>query len=167
MYKACAKRNQHGRKIWAVKGVEGTERPLVRMMKKDSGGDGSPKFLLGVDIGKEAIMHATTLETPGPRYMHFPVDYDRGYDEEYFRGLCSEKIVEHKRAGRSTIRWEKFYERNEPLDMRNYALIAYRYFRWNFDKLERLLGGKDEKVITKAQAAKKKYNPVISRGIQI
>lgn len=167
VYKECAKRNQRGRKIWAIKGVEGTERPLVRMMKRDNGGDGSPKFLLGVDIGKEAIMYSTTIDKPGPKYMHFPVDYDRGYDEEYFRGLCSEKIVEHKRAGKTTIRWEKFYERNEPLDMRNYALIAYRYFRWNFDKLERLLDGKGETVITKAQAAKKKYNPVISRGIQI
>ena len=168
VYKECGRRNLRGRKIWAIKGVDGSERPLVRMLKKDASGDGSAKFLLGVDIGKEAIYHAMSIEVPGPKYMHFPIDYDKGYDEEYFRGLCAEKYVEHKRMGKTTYRWEKFYDRNEPLDMRNYALIAYRYFRWHFDKIENMLGGKTEKkVITKAQAEKKKYNPVISRGIQI
>ena len=166
--KQCAKRNQHGRKIWAIKGDDGQDRPLVRLMKRDSTGDGSAKFIIGVDGGKESIMYATTLEEPGPRYMHFPVDYDKGYDEEYFRGLCSEKSVQHRRGGKVTIRWEKFYERNEPLDMRNYARAAYKYFRWNFDKLERLLAGKnEEEPITRAQAEKRKFNPYISRGIQI
>ena len=113
-------------------------------------------------------MYSASLTEPGPRYMHFPVDYDKGYDEEYFRGLCSEKLVMHRRGGKVTMRWEKFYERNEPLDMRNYARAAYKYFRWNFEKLERLLSGKAKpEPITKAQAEKRKYNPVISRGIQI
>ena len=166
--KECAKRNQRGKKIWAIKGDDGQDRPLVRMMKRDSTGDGSAKFIIGVDGGKEAIMYSTTLTEPGPRYMHFPIDYDKGYDEEYFRGLCSEKVVMHRRGGKVTMRWEKFYERNEPLDMRNYARAAYKYFRWNFEKLERVLSGKNNaEPITRAQAEKRKFNPVISRGIQI
>ncbi len=166
--KQCARRNQRGKKIWAIKGDDGQDRPLVRMMKRDSTGDGSAKFIIGVDGGKEAIMYSTTLTEPGPRYMHFPIDYDKGYDEEYFRGLCSEKAVIHRRGGKATVRWEKFYERNEPLDMRNYARAAYKYFRWNFDKLEHVLSSKGKtEPITRAQAEKRKFNPVISRGIQI
>lgn len=169
VYKQCAKRNLRGRKIWAIKGDEGMARPLVRMMKKDRDGDGSAKFIIGVDSGKEAIMYSTTVEQVGPRYMHFPVDYDRGYDEEYFRGLCSEKVVEHRRMGRTTKRWEKFYERNEPLDMRNYARAAYKYFRWHFDKLESMLTGKKEteKVETRQQVEKRKSRHIVSRGIRV
>ena len=168
VYRECGKRNLKGRKIWAIKGDEG-ERPLVSLMRRDNIGDGSAKFIIGVDGGKEAIMYATTVETPGPRYMHFPIDYDKGYDEEYFRGLCSEKIVKHRRGGRETQRWEKFYERNEPLDMRNYARAAYKYFRWHFDKLENMLSGKKEpeKVEMRQQVEKRKNRHIVSRGIQV
>ncbi len=65
--------------------------------------------------------------------------------------------------------WEKVYDRNEPLDCRNYARAAYRYFRWPFDKIENTISGKAEEVpvITKAQAEKKKRKPVISNGITV
>ena len=66
------------------------------------------------------------------------------------------------------IVWEKTYERNEPLDMRDYALAAYRYFNWNFDKIEAALSGKTENTpVTKAQAERRKTRRVISSGIRI
>ena len=113
-------------------------------------------------------MHATTVEQPGARYMHFPRDYRSGYDMEYFRGLISEKMVIHRRMGRNTIVWEQTYLRNEPLDMRNYARACYCYFNWDFDKAERTLNGVvDAQPITRAQAEKKKRKTVISGGIKI
>lgn len=163
VYDACAKRAS--RKIWPIKGEAG-EKPYVRLMKKSkSSGTG---FMVGVDSGKEAIMYATTLEKPGPKYMHFPRDYRAGYDMEFFRGLISEKMVIHRRAGNAVIAWEKTYERNEPLDCRNYARAAYRYFRWDFDKCERVLYGIGEaQPITRAQAEKKKRKTVVSGGIKL
>lgn len=124
--------------------------------------------MIGVDTGKEAILYATGVENPGPKYMHFPIDYRCGYDMDYFRGLLSEKQVIHRRAGQSVVVWEKTHERNEPLDMRNYALAAYRYFNWNFDKIEAALRGESEEIpIAKAQAERRKRKRIISSGIKI
>ena len=77
-------------------------------------------------------------------------------------------MVIHQRGGRGTTAWEKIYERNEPLDCRNYARAAYRYFNWNFDKLERVITGEEEpKIITKQEETKRKQRHVVSRGIKV
>ena len=169
IYKQCAQRYRVGRKIFAIKGEAGEGKEHVRLMKKDTSKYKSPKFIIGVDSGKEAIMSATGVEEVGQRYMHFPNDYRCGYDMEFFRGLISEHMVIHRRNGQAVTAWEKTYERNEPLDCRNYARAAYRYFRWNFSRIEAILSGHDESAmpITAAQAAKKKHNPVVSRGITV
>ena len=113
-------------------------------------------------------MSATAVENPGARYMHFPRDYEAGYDMEFFRGLISEKLVIHRRGGKAIMAWEKTYERNEPLDCRNYARAAFKYFKWPFDKIEmRLKGIDDTPVITKTQAEKKKRKTVVSKGITV
>ena len=165
VYQETAKRAS--KRMWAVKG-EGGDKPYVRLMKKDNGKDKATRFIIGVDSGKEAIMYATGVMEPGPRYMHFPKDYTCGYDIEYFRGLISEKMVLHRRMGQSVVSWEKTYERNEPLDCRNYARAAYKYFNWNFDKMENLLSGKEKpKIETRQQVEKRKRSRVLSKGIQV
>jgi len=167
VYRACAERFVNGRKIFAIKGDDGQDKEYVSMMKK-SGPIKSPKFIIGVDSGKTAIMSATAVENPGARYMHFPRDYEAGYDMEFFRGLISEKMVIHRRGGKAVMAWEKTYERNEPLDCRNYARAAYKYFRWPFDKIEGRLKGLDvEPVVTQAQVQKKKRKTVVSKGISV
>lgn len=164
VYRECAKRSH--RRIWPIKGESG-ENVFVRVMKK--GKAGGMAFMINTNTGKEAIMHSTTVEQPGPRYMHYPRDYRRGYDMHYFRGLISEKLVFHRRGGNSVIAWEKIYERNEPLDCRDYALACYRYFKWEFDKCERMLYGIGAEIqpITRAQAEKKKRKVMISSGIKV
>ena len=166
IYRECARRSN--RRIWPVKGEGGEGKLYVRQMKSGTGYKGAYGFMIGVDAGKEAILYATGIEQPGPKYMHFPIDYRCGYDLEYFRGLLSEKQVIHRRGGQNVIVWEKTYERNEPLDMRDYALAAYRYFNWNFDKIEAALSGKTENTpVTKAQAERRKPRRVIFSGIRI
>ena len=138
----------------------------MRLMKKNE--DGAVRFLIAVDNGKENILYNTTVTEPGKRYMHFPMEPRAGYDLEYFRGLLSEKQIVKRKAGQNVLSWEKIYERNEPLDCRNYARACYRYFNWNFDKAERMLRGEDmEPVMTKAAADKKKPRRVISKGIVV
>ena len=165
VYGECARRQ--AKRLFAVKG-EGGDKPYVRLMKKDNGKDNATRFIIGVDSGKEAIMYATTVTEPGKRYMHFPRDYTCGYDIEYFRGLISEKMVLHRRMGQTVVSWEKTYDRNEPLDCRNYARAAYKYFNWNFDKMERLLNGTDEpKIETRKQVEKHRKKRVLSEGIKV
>lgn len=163
IYRECAKRSR----IWPIKGEGGEGVPYVRVMKKDAGKN--TRFIIGVDGGKEAIMYAATeVQNPGPKYMHFPTDYRLGYDMDYFRGLISEKQVVHRRGGKGVIVWEKVFERNEPLDCRNYARAAFKYFNWNFDKYEKVLyGDNEEKPMTQQQAEKKKRKVIVSRGIQV
>lgn len=166
VYRECAKRAN--RRIWPIKGEGGEGKAYVRQMKSGTGYRGAVGFLIGVDSGKEAILYASGLTEPGPRYMHFPIDYQRGYDLDYFRGLISEKQVIHRRNGQNVIVWEKTYERNEPLDCRNYARAAYRFFHWNFDKVEKLLRGESEEAApARRETAKRKTRRVVSKGIQL
>jgi len=165
VYRECAKRES--RHVWAVKG-EGGDKPYVRPMKRNTEASKAMRFIVGVDSGKEAIMYSASLPEPGPKYMHFPKQRECGYDIEFFRGLLSEKMVLHRKQGRQTISWEKIYERNEPLDCRNYARAAFRYFNWNFDKIERMLAGIEESPVEKRRAAQQKHrNRVLSRGVQV
>ena len=165
IYRECERRAS--KRIWPIKGEGGEGKPYCRPMRKDaSRGVG---FLIGVDAGKEGIMFEAGIKEPGPNYMHFPNDNRSGYDQEYFRGLISERMTIHRRQGQNVIAWEKFYDRNEPLDCRNYARAAYRYFNWHFDQIEKAIKGiQDEpKIETKEAVVARKQKHVISRGIQV
>jgi phage terminase large subunit GpA-like protein len=138
------------------------------MMKTSGGKKDAVKFIIGVDAGKEAILYGTTVEEKGPRYMHFPILQRSGYDMEYFRGLVSERMVIHRRGGVSVIAWEKTYERNEPLDCRNYARAAYKYFNWNFDKYKKMIAGeKEPPTVERARDNAKQRKTVVSGGIKL
>ena len=165
IYKECAKRAS--KRIWPIKGEKGEGKPECRPMKR-SQGEGA-KFMLGVDAGKEGIMYEAALTEPGPHYMHFPEDQRAGYDMEYFRGLISERMEIHRRGGQGVVVWEQYYERNEPLDCRNYARAAYRYFHWRFDEMERMIRGEPEQVkpVTRAEKQKRERRHVVSKGISV
>lgn len=168
VYKQCAKRA--AKRMFAIKGERGEGKPYVRQMKDANLPKGAVGFMIGVDAGKEAIMYsAGEIEEPGKRYMHFPLEQRCGYNEEFFRGLISEKLVLHRKHGQSVYEWEKTYLRNEPLDCRNYARAAYKFFNWSFDKIEKVLRGEPEEktVTTRAEQEKKKQRRIVSKGIQV
>lgn len=165
IYKQCERRAS--RRIYAIKGEQGEGKEECRPMKKSQGS--GAKFMLGVDAGKEGIMYEAGIEEPGPRYMHFPVDQSAGYDREYFKGLISEKMEIHRKNGQAKVVWNQFYERNEPLDCRNYARAAYRYFHWHFDEYEKIIRGEEDppKIVTVEEKVKKQRRHVISAGIKV
>ena len=165
IYKGCERRT--AKRIFPIKGEAGEGKEECRPMRKNQG-EGA-KFMLGVDAGKEGIMYEAGIQDPGPRYMHFPVEQKAGYDREYFKGLISEKMEIHRKNGAAKIVWNQIYERNEPLDCRNYARAAYRYFHWHFDEVERMVKGLPEEkpIVTQKEIARKKNRHVISRGITV
>lgn len=165
VYKQCARRAS--RRLWAIKGEKGDGREECRPMKR--GESESLKFMVGVDAGKAGIMFEAGIDEPGPNYMHFPDDYKAGYDREFFKGLISERMVIHRRGGQATVVWEQFYDRNEPLDCRNYARTAYRYFHWRFDQLERIANGEPEppKPAITAAEQRKRGRRMVSAGIKV
>lgn len=165
VYRECARRAS--KRIWPIKGEKGEGKPECWPMKRNQG-DGA-KFMLGVDAGKAGIMYEAGIEEIGPHYMHFPLEPRAGYDQEFFKGLISERMEIHRRGGQGVVVWEQFYERNEPLDCRNYARAAYRYFHWRFDEFEKMISGEEEKptFITQSTVKKRKRDRVISGGIKV
>lgn len=166
VYRQCARREM--RRVFAIKGEPGEGKAYVRLMKKEKDAPKGTRFMIAVDSGKEAILYGAGVEEPGARFMHFPVGDDRGYDLEFFRGLLSEKQMLVRRRGQNVITWEKVHERNEPLDCRNYARAAYKFFHWDFTKVEKILRGEDtEPTVTRNEAARKRTKRIVSRGIQV
>lgn len=114
------------RRVFAIKGKGGAEVPYIRNPSTNNRVK-APLFIIGVDAGKALLYQRLKHETKGPNYCHFPVNEEAGYDEFYFKGLTSEKMVVRFRKGRSVTAWElkdSKYKRNEPLDLRNYATAA-------------------------------------------
>jgi len=113
-------------------------------------------YRIGVSAGKEHIYSALAVDEPGASYYHFPLDPKRGYDRTYFLGLMAERFT-HTPQGKP--KWEKIYERNEPLDCRNYANAALEVMNLDMsrerDKIETAAGGKKKKT----DAPKKRKTP--------
>ena len=170
VYEQCAKRV--GKRVFAVKGKGGEGIPYisppskVKIVKEDARGrkvvvGKAWLYIIGVDSGKEKIMSSLKVQEPGARYYHFPKQEEKGYDSEYFKGLLSEKMT-YKNG---KWQWEKLpgHERNEPLDIRNYANAAFRILNPNLENIEKMLKetNKEIEVIkkkTKKQTKKQKKN---------
>ena len=100
------------------------------------------QYQLGVDAGKQMIMDALRIQTPGPRYCHFPINEECGYNHTFFVGLLSERLV-YKEHRKQPWVWDIIpgHERNEPLDCRNYALAAFTALAPDMDALLRRRAG--------------------------
>lgn len=124
VYRFTKERYERG--VWAIKGKGGAEVPYIRNPTTNNRVK-TPLFIIGVDAGKALLYRRLRHNTKGPNYCHFPANEEAGYDETYFKGLTSEKMVVRFRKGRSVTVWElkdSKYKRNEPLDLRNYATAA-------------------------------------------
>lgn len=114
------------KRIFGVKGGSVEGKPFITRPTKTNKGQIS-LFVLNTDTGKETIMARLRIDLPGPRYMHFPDNAERGYDETYFKGLTAEvKITTFEKGVRKTKWVVTGTKRNEPLDIRNYAYAALK-----------------------------------------
>ncbi|MFU8837887.1 MAG: phage terminase large subunit family protein [Thiohalomonadaceae bacterium] len=114
----------------AIKGTDGMGRPLIEDERKRKQRlryrrrRGIPLEPIGVDQGKSLIYSRLRMDSPGPRYIHFPDSPD--FDEEYFLQLAAEKLVPRKRGNRLRHEWVKIRPRNEALDCAVYSMAAMR-----------------------------------------
>jgi len=125
VYRFCKPRFKRG--ILAIKGSNvGFDKAFISKPSKNNR-EGVHLWTIGVDTGKALIYGALAAEEEGANYCHFPKEENRGYDEEYFKGLTAERMVMTYKRGKAQFIWklkENSYRRNEPLDCRNYALAA-------------------------------------------
>jgi phage terminase large subunit GpA-like protein len=113
------------RNIHAIKGKGGADVPYIQNPTRTNRVK-ALLYTLGVDTGKCFVYDRLKVAEPGRGFCHFPAG-DRGYDENYFKGLTAEKRIVTYKKGRATTAWvlkNKSFRRNEPLDMRNYAQAA-------------------------------------------
>lgn len=145
VYQQCRARLQ--KRVFAIKGVGGDGVPYTRPPSKvkivvDGRAIGTTwLYAIGVDAGKADIMGNLKVQEAGAKYCHFPADPGAGYDQTFFSGLLSERMVMKTERGRTRWAWVKIpgHERNEALDCRNYALAAFRVLDPDMDAVERRL----------------------------
>lgn len=149
VYEQC--RARLAKHVFAIKGKGGEGIPYINPPSKVPIRDNKRVrcwlYTIGVDAGKTMIYNALEVQEPGgTKYCHFPNNDDRGYDAGYFNGLLSETPVLTRSNGRDKVTWKKLpgHERNEPLDLRNYALAGYRIVDPDLDAVERRLKGLEE-----------------------
>ncbi len=140
VYKYC--KSRFYKNVFAIKGQGGTGIPFVKIPKKPNDA-GAFLFIVGVDVGKDTLMSRLKVNYETEQgFCHFPMEGDRGYDEEYFKGLTSERKVTKYVKGVARIAWEKISEhaRNEPFDLRIYATVAFEIKQTglSYDLLESL-----------------------------
>lgn len=166
VYRHCRDRLQ--KRVFAIKGVGGDGIPFTRPPSKvkivvDGKAIGQAwLYSLGVDAGKATIMANLKVQEAGPKFCHFPIEEERGYDQAFFNGLLSEKLVMKIVRGRSRWAWEKlkWHARNESLDCRNYALAALRVLDPDMDAVERRLRGLEEMKQEKSAEPKRRRGVV-------
>lgn len=137
---------REARHIYAIKGKSGGKGNYVPLIA----GYSRPKpvksllFSLGVDEGKSKVMSNLQIDRYGdPNYCHFPKN--RGYDQEYFKGLTAEKLETRFEQGIPYQVWKKIRARNEPLDLRVYNIAALELVNPNFEIEYALTGTKKKK----------------------
>ena len=139
VYEYCM-RNANKQRI-AIKGHNVAGVPIIYKLGRADGYP-IPLLLIGVDDGKQYIMQRLIDKTqPGPEYFHFPEDDQRGYDQLYFRGLISERLVPVVSRGRLVKVWKNVAsdKRNEPLDLRVYNLACLYTINPDWSVYKRLI----------------------------
>lgn len=165
VYAYCKDPRREARRIWAIKGFYGEGVPLVRRPKSRNKA-GAFLFDIGVDTGKDTLLSRLSVKyEKDPGYCFFPIEADRGFDDDYFRGLCSEHRVPYTERGQTRTRWEKITSgaRNEPWDLRNYNSAAIEILNPNLEMLEKRRLNRDQQKTTTPQPKKRKG----SAGIEL
>ena len=117
-----------GRRVFAIKGIGGSGKPIVGRPSKNNIGKIN-LFPVGTDTAKEVVYARLKINEEGEGYCHFPVNRS----EEYFRMLTAEKKVTRYFKGRPRTEWAKIRTRNEALDCRVYATAALSILNLNLE----------------------------------
>lgn len=139
--------------VYACKGknVPGKQDPILPRKPSVNNKQKAHQWMVGVTAAKTVLYSRIMLPVPGPGSMHFPRGH--GYDERYYRQLTSERRMTRYSHGRPYFIYESGERRNEPLDIRVYALAAHRLTPFDAVRLRAELGPILEVTATVATAA--------------
>jgi len=139
VYKQCRKRYSMG---WmAVKGVGGTEKPILLNVTKVGPLKDTLLQNVGIDAAK-TLIHKMLRKNESPAKIHFTSAYA---NQEYFQQLTNEHLVrEYNKKNQTVYVWKKKsqHARNEVLDTAVYGIAAFMKLNANMIAIKRRL---DEK----------------------
>lgn len=166
VYAYC--RLREARNVWAIKGgKDGPGQPAIGKPTRNNR-HGAALFVLGVHDIKCTVWSRLLLEHEGHGYCHWPVEAGRGYDQAYFDGFLSERLVTKQVAGKKVQFWKAAdHARNEPWDCRVYATAALQIRLPDpaiLDILDRLA---DSPAAAHPQQQRTAARRVLSRGVSV
>ena len=129
VYKFCKKREI--KRVFAIKGANTAGKPIVSR-PSTSNKYKAKLFTVGTDTAKELIFARLRLDSFGEGYMHF----NKKYNEEYFKQLTAEKVINTYKNGKHVRIWKKTRARNEALDITVYGLAALSILNPNYKKIK-------------------------------
>lgn len=167
VYKFCKTREI--RRVWAIKGSSLSGASFINRPKHRSS-DCIWLFSIGVDVGKDTLTSNLQIEFEGPGYCHFPIEAEKGYDQAYFDGLTAEHRVTRWVKGQARLNWEKRTSgaRNEPLDLRNYAIAAFDILNPPLEAIKRMqeTASSRVKVVKPEAKVAPKRSGLVSKGVE-
>jgi phage terminase large subunit GpA-like protein len=116
----------------SIKGKGGSGLPIICNKSQAQDGSNATLITIGSDATKDDVVTRLQTPEPGPAFWHYPKSGSGGpalnYDEEYFRGLCSERRVAAYRNGQRFYSWTKLaHASNEPFDVACYSFAALEF----------------------------------------
>lgn len=121
VYKFVQNKHKAASPVYAVKGIQGIGQPIANRPTKKTKRN-IKVYSIGTDTAKARLYNRLKMVKAGPGFCHYPAL--GSHDEEYFKQLTAEKLVNRKSMGRETRVWINVYGRNEVLDCHVYAMAA-------------------------------------------
>jgi phage terminase large subunit GpA-like protein len=129
-HKFCRPR-EHER-VYPVRGYSGWGKGLFKNNKNRHQKYGTKTTDAYVDELKNKLYAGLAVAEVGPAYCHFPRRPE--YDEQHFKGLTCENKATKIVGGKQILYWDNpSGARNEPIDCRNYAQVAFLSYPVNLE----------------------------------
>lgn len=151
-------------RVFSSKGRGGIGVPLFNNPTK-SNSAGALLFSLGVDSGKSLVYNRLAVEDEGPGYVHYAMQAERGFNENFFKQLTAEVLEKKFEKGVMKMSWVQIRERNEALDCAVYATAAMEILNPNFEYLYQFY--KEGGAKQSSSQPRTRARGTISRGVSL
>ncbi len=123
-------RLRESRRIYPIRGKEGWGKGLWSVNKRRHERYRTVNYFAHVDEIKTKVYAMLQIDQAGPGFCHYP--RKQCYGEQYFKGLTCETRRVKMVSGHKKLFWfTPSGARNEPLDIRNYAFVAWEAYPVN------------------------------------
>ena len=115
-----------------------------------------------MDSGKAAVTNALDIAEEGPGFVHYPMQAECGFGENFFKQLTAEVFEMKREKGKEKSGWVKIRERNEALDCAVYARAAMELLTPNFEQIEAALKG-----LPQTSQQPRRRRGVVGKGVTV